>query len=68
MDEIRQREKARRKRMRYAEGKLKQAQQRLTRANRSIVFWSRIVADLRHERIRAVQPPLWPEGENEELK
>jgi hypothetical protein len=56
-------DKARRQRMRYAERKLKEAQQRLARANRSIVYWSRIVADLRHERVRAVQPPLWPEEE-----
>jgi hypothetical protein len=49
--------------MRYAERKLREAQQRLTRTERSIVYWSRIVADLKHERTRAVQPPLWPEGE-----
>jgi hypothetical protein len=50
-------------RMRYAERKLKEAQQRLTRTERSIVYWSRIVADLRHERTRAVQPPHWPEDD-----
>jgi len=50
-------------RMRYAERKLKEAQQRLTRTERSILYWSRILADLKHERTRAVQPPLWPEGE-----
>jgi len=54
--------------MRYAERKLKEAQRRLARANRSVVYWSRIIADLRHERTRAVQPPLWPEGEIEEMK
>jgi hypothetical protein len=53
--------------MRYAERKLEEAQRRLARANRSIVYWSRIVADLRHERTRAVQPPLWPEGEAKEI-
>jgi len=56
-------DRARRQRMRYAERKLREAQQRLTRTERSIVYWSRIVADLKHERTRAVQPPLWPEGE-----
>ncbi len=53
--------KARRQRMRYAERKLKEAERRMARAGRSIVYWSRILADLRHERTRAVQPPLWPE-------
>lgn len=56
-------ERARRQRMRYAERKLKDAQQRLVRTERSIVHWSRILADLRHERMRAVQPALWPEEE-----
>lgn len=55
--------KTRLQRMRYAERKLKEARQRLARAERSIVYWSRIIADLRHERTRAVQPPLWPEDE-----
>jgi hypothetical protein len=64
----RDRDKARRQRMRFAERKLKEAQRRVARAERSITYWSRIVADLRHERTRAVQPPLWPEGENEEIK
>ena len=49
--------------MRHAERKLKEAQQRLARTERSIVYWSRMVADLKHERTRAVQPPLWPEEE-----
>jgi hypothetical protein len=49
--------------MRYAERKLKEAQQRLKRIERSIGYWSRIVADLRHKRTRAVQPPLWPEDD-----
>jgi hypothetical protein len=55
--------KAKRQRMRYAERKLKEAKRRLARAERSIVYWSRIIADLKHERTRAVQPPLWPEEE-----
>lgn len=59
----RQLDKARRKRLRYAERKLKEAQGRLARANRGISYWSHIIADLRHERIRAVQAPLWPDGE-----
>ena len=58
-------DRAQRQRMRYAERKLKEAQQRLTRTERSIVYWSRIVADLKHERTRAVQPPLWPEEETQ---
>jgi hypothetical protein len=33
---------------------------------RSILHWSRILADLKHERTRAVQPPLWPEEEAKE--
>jgi len=56
-------DKARRQRMRLAERKLKEAQQRLARAERSILYWSRILADIRHERTRAIQPPLWPEEE-----
>jgi hypothetical protein len=63
MAEIRKMDKARRQRMRYAERKLKEAQRRLARAERSIVYWTRVVGDLRHERVRAVQPPLWPEEE-----
>jgi hypothetical protein len=63
MAEIKGMDKARRQRMRYAERKLKEAQRRVARAERSIVYWSRIAADLRHERVRAVQPPLWPEEE-----
>jgi hypothetical protein len=50
-----------RKRMRHAEGKLKEAQRQLARTERSISYWSRIVSDLKHERMRAIQPPLWPE-------
>jgi hypothetical protein len=51
--------------LRYAERKLKEAQT-LTLTERSIVYWSRIVADLKHERTRAIQPPLWPEEETKE--
>ena len=59
-------DQARRQRMRLAERKLKEAQQRLARTERSIVYWSRILADLKHERTRAVQPPLWPEEQTKE--
>ena len=54
---------AQRQRMRHAERKLKEAQQRLARTERSIQYWSRIVADLKHERTRDIQPSLWPEEE-----
>ena len=53
-----------RRRMRHAERKLKEAQRQLSRTERSILYWSRIVADLKHERTRAIQPPLWPEEES----
>jgi len=59
-------DQARRRRMRHAERKLREAQLRLARTERSIVYWSRMVSDLRHERTRAVQPPLWPEEEARE--
>ncbi|MDR3750120.1 MAG: hypothetical protein P4K94_01410 [Terracidiphilus sp.] len=59
-------EKARSLRMRTAERKLKEAQQRLARTERSIAYWSRILADLKHRQTRAVQPPLWPEEETNE--
>jgi len=50
-----------RRRIRHAEGKLRAAQLRQSRTERSILYWTRILADLRHERTRAIQPPLWPE-------
>jgi hypothetical protein len=53
--------------MRHAERKLKEAQWQLARTERSIQYWSRIVADLKYERTRAIQPPLWPEDENRTL-
>ena len=53
-----------RKRMRHAERKLKEAQRQLARSERSISYWSRVVSDLKHERMRAIQPPLWPEEES----
>ena len=53
-----------RKRIRHAERKLKEAQRQLARSERSISYWSRIVSDLKHERMRAIQPPLWPEEES----
>lgn len=59
-------DRIRRRRMRHAERKLKAAQGRLARTERSILYWSRILADLKHERTRAVQPPLWPEVETRE--
>jgi len=59
-------DRAQRQRLRYAERKLKEAQQQLARTERSVLYWSRIVADLGHERTRAVQPPLWPEEETKE--
>jgi hypothetical protein len=66
MHEDSQLEQARRRRMRHAERKLKEAQRRLALTERSILYWSRIVADLKHERTRAIQPPLWPEEETKE--
>jgi hypothetical protein len=56
-------DRARSQRIRLAERKLKEAQQRLARTERRILFWSSILADLKHERTRAVQPLLWPEEE-----
>ena len=38
-------DQARRRRMRYAERKLKEARQRLVRTERSILYWSRILAE-----------------------
>jgi hypothetical protein len=57
-----------RRRLRQAESKLRAAQLRLSRTERSILYWTRILADLRYERTRAVQPPLWPEEELEDIK
>jgi len=56
-------DRARRQRWRHAERKLRDARQRLKRNERSILYWTRILADLKHERTRAIQPPLWPEEE-----
>jgi len=61
MPTVPQIDQARRRRMRYAERKLKDAQQRLARTERSLLYWSRVLADIRHERTLAIQPPLWPE-------
>jgi hypothetical protein len=58
---------ARQRRMRLAERKLQAAQLRLTRTERSIQYWSRVLADLKYERTCAVQTPLWPEEEVKEL-
>lgn len=51
--------------MRYAERKLRVAQQRLTRTEQSIKYWSRVLADLKYERTSVVQPPLWPDEQAE---
>jgi hypothetical protein len=53
----------RRRRLRYAERKLREAQLRLARTQRSILHWSRKLADLKYERTCAVQPSLWPQEE-----
>ena len=50
-----------RRRLRHAQRKLLEARRRLARTERSILYWSRIVADLKYQRTSAVQPPLWPE-------
>ena len=63
MNDIPKLDKARRQRQRYAERKLKEARRRFASAERSISYWTQILADLRHKRTRAVQPPLWPEEE-----
>jgi hypothetical protein len=60
----RQLDRIKRKRMRHAERKLKEAQRQRVRTERSILYWSRVIADLKHERTRAVQPPLWPEEDS----
>jgi len=66
MHEDKKLDRARMRRMRYAEGKLRAARLQLARSERSILYWSRILADLRHERTRAVQHPLWPDEEAKE--
>jgi hypothetical protein len=65
MPKNRQLDPVKRKRMRHAERKLKEAQRQMIRTERSIQYWSRIVADLKHETTRAIQPPLWPEEESQ---
>jgi hypothetical protein len=52
--------------VRYAERKLREAQLRLARNERSIVHWSRKLADLKYERTCAVQPSLWPQEKTNE--
>jgi hypothetical protein len=61
MDEDPKLDRIRRRRMRHAERKLREAQLRLARTQRSIVHWSRKLADLKYERTCAVQPSLWPQ-------
>jgi hypothetical protein len=55
-----------RRRMRYAERKLREAQLRLARTERSILYWSRKLADLKYERTCAIQPTLWPQEKKRE--
>jgi hypothetical protein len=62
----RQLDRIKRKRMRHAERKLKEAQRQRVRTERSILYWSRVIADLKHERTRAVQPPLWPQEDSKQ--
>jgi hypothetical protein len=66
MPESKQLDRIRMRRMRHAESKLRAAQLQLSRTERSILYWSRILSDLRHERTRAVQPPLWPDEDAKE--
>jgi len=58
-----QKKKEQRRRKRHAERKLKDAQRRVTRAERSVTHWKRILSDIEHETMRAIQPTLWPESE-----
>lgn len=58
-------DQAQRRRMRYAERKLCEAQQRLTRTERWIKYWPPVLADLKYERTCVVQPPLWPDEQAE---
>jgi hypothetical protein len=58
-------DRAQRRRKRYAERKLHEAQQRLTRTERSIKYWSRVLADLKYGQNCAVQRLLWPEEQVE---
>ena len=60
----RQLDRIKRRRMRHAERKLKEAQRQRVRTERSILYWSRVIADLKHERTRAVQTPLWPDEDS----
>jgi hypothetical protein len=46
-------DRIRRRRMRHAERKLKEARGRPARMKRSILHWSRVLADLKHERTSA---------------
>ncbi len=51
------RNRVQRQHMRYAECKPHEAQLRFARTERSILHWSRILADLKYERTCAIQPP-----------
>ena len=68
MSAIPQFDKTRRRRMRLAERKLREAQRQLARTERAIQYWTRIVADLKYERVLAVQSPLWPVVETKDEK
>jgi hypothetical protein len=52
--------------MRYAERKLREAKLRLAQTERSILYWSRKLADIKYERTCAFQPELWPQEKTKE--
>jgi hypothetical protein len=66
MTEEPERNRIQRRRMRYAECKLQEAQRRLARTERSVLYWSRILADLKYEKTCVIQPRLWPEEESKD--
>jgi hypothetical protein len=45
-------------RLRRAKKKLKEARGRAARAERSVAYWTRLIADLHYETVLAVQLPL----------
>ena len=54
--------------MRMAESKLREAPSRMARTERAIQYWTRIVADLKYERVLAIQSPLWPVEDRKDEK
>lgn len=50
--------RARTRRIKYASKKLKDAQVRWARAERSVTYWTRVLNDLKYEATQAVQLPL----------